>query len=90
MYELGVELEEIAENELEAGLGNGDLGRLAASFLDSCATLQLPVLGYGIRYEYGMSRQYNESGNQYHAFCTQQKVHESNAERGIGILGRNI
>jgi starch phosphorylase len=64
MYDLGIVLEEIAENEHDAGLGNGGLGRLAACFLDSCATLQLPVLGYGIRYEYGMFRQHIENGNQ--------------------------
>jgi len=64
MYDLGIVLEEIAEREQDAGLGNGGLGRLAACFLDSCATLQLPVMGYGIRYEYGMFRQRIESGNQ--------------------------
>jgi len=64
MYELGILLEEIAEREQDAGLGNGGLGRLAACFLDSCATLQLPVTGYGIRYEYGMFRQHIENGNQ--------------------------
>ena len=64
MYDLGIELEEIAEREHDAGLGNGGLGRLAACFLDSCATLQLPVTGYGIRYEYGMFRQHIENGNQ--------------------------
>ncbi len=58
----GLQLEEIAEAEHDAGLGNGGLGRLAACFLDSCATLQLPVVGYGIRYEYGMFRQKIEQG----------------------------
>lgn len=64
MYDLGIVLEEIAERENDAGLGNGGLGRLAACFLDSCATLQLPVMGYGIRYEYGMFRQLIENGHQ--------------------------
>jgi starch phosphorylase len=61
---LGLELEEVRELESDAGLGNGGLGRLAACFLDSCATLQLPVTGYGIRYEYGMFRQKIEQGRQ--------------------------
>jgi glycogen phosphorylase len=52
--ELGIKMEEIVEEENDAGLGNGGLGRLAACFLDSCATLQLPVIGYGIRYDYGV------------------------------------
>ncbi len=60
----GMDLEEIAEGEHDAGLGNGGLGRLAACFLDSCATLQLPLMGYGIRYEYGMFRQHVEDGYQ--------------------------
>ncbi|MEJ1461932.1 MAG: glycogen/starch/alpha-glucan phosphorylase [Candidatus Sedimenticola sp. (ex Thyasira tokunagai)] len=64
LHDFGIELEEIAESESDAGLGNGGLGRLAACFLDSCATLQLPVKGYGIRYEYGMFRQYMEDGRQ--------------------------
>ncbi|MDH5258706.1 MAG: glycogen/starch/alpha-glucan phosphorylase [Gammaproteobacteria bacterium] len=64
MMELCVNLEDIAEQEHDAGLGNGGLGRLAACFLDSCATLQLPVMGYGIRYEYGMFRQHIANGEQ--------------------------
>ncbi len=64
LRELSLVLEEIAEQEHDAGLGNGGLGRLAACFLDSCATLQLPVKGYGIRYEYGMFRQRIEQGYQ--------------------------
>jgi len=64
LNELGLNLEEIADAEHDAGLGNGGLGRLAACFLDSCATLALPVMGYGIRYEYGMFRQHIENGEQ--------------------------
>ena len=61
---IGLALEEIIDQEHDAGLGNGGLGRLAACFLDSCATLQLPVKGYGLRYEYGMFRQKIENGYQ--------------------------
>ncbi len=59
-----IELEEIESKEPDAGLGNGGLGRLAACFLDSCATLKLPVTGYGLRYEYGMFHQHIEDGYQ--------------------------
>jgi glycogen phosphorylase len=64
LHQFGVELEELAEQEHDAGLGNGGLGRLAACFLDSCANLQLPVVGYGLRYEYGMFHQQIENGRQ--------------------------
>ncbi|MFA5921867.1 MAG: glycogen/starch/alpha-glucan phosphorylase [Methylococcaceae bacterium] len=64
MYDLGLDLEELMDAELDAGLGNGGLGRLAACFIDSCATLQLPVTGYGLRYEYGMFSQIIVNGEQ--------------------------
>jgi starch phosphorylase len=60
----GQSLESVAEEEEDAGLGNGGLGRLAACFMDSCATLNLPVMGYGLHYEYGMFRQRIENGYQ--------------------------
>ncbi len=64
LYELGQNIEEVSEVEFDAGLGNGGLGRLAACFLDSMATLELPCYGYGIRYEYGMFHQKIEDGQQ--------------------------
>ena len=62
--DFSVKLEDLMEQEPDAGLGNGGLGRLAACFMDSCATLELPVIGYGIRYEYGMFRQIIKDGYQ--------------------------
>lgn len=60
----GASLDTVAHKEADAGLGNGGLGRLAACFLDSAATLRLPFYGYGIRYEYGIFRQKIEDGFQ--------------------------
>jgi glycogen phosphorylase len=57
MNALGYDFEEILAEEQDAGLGNGGLGRLAACFLDSMATMSIPAYGYGIRYEYGIFRQ---------------------------------
>ncbi len=64
LQNFGCSLEQVEEEEIDAGLGNGGLGRLAACFLDSCATLHLPVTGYGIRYEYGMFHQKIDNGYQ--------------------------
>ncbi len=61
---LGVSLEELEAQEPDAGLGNGGLGRLATCFIDSCASLDLPVTGYGMRYRYGLFTQSIDSGYQ--------------------------
>jgi starch phosphorylase len=62
--EFGVRFEQVLESEADAGLGNGGLGRLAACFLESLATLDMPGYGYGIDYEYGMFRQEIANGFQ--------------------------
>lgn len=64
MKDLGLDLDEICEYERDAALGNGGLGRLAACYLDSMATLELPAHGYGLRYEYGIFKQIIAWGEQ--------------------------
>ncbi|MCC7265440.1 MAG: glycogen/starch/alpha-glucan family phosphorylase, partial [Candidatus Latescibacteria bacterium] len=64
LEEYGFSLEDLREVEFDAGLGNGGLGRLAACFLDSMASLELPAYGYGLRYEYGIFFQRIEEGYQ--------------------------
>ena len=65
LKDLGYTYEELADVEPDAGLGNGGLGRLAACFLDSMATLEIPSFGYGIRYNYGIFRQQIKDGFQF-------------------------
>ena len=65
--EIGLEFDDVIEKEGDPGLGNGGLGRLAACFMDSMATLSLPAVGYGIRYDYGIFEQRIESNQQVEA-----------------------
>lgn len=64
LYQMGLDIEELEDLEEDAGLGNGGLGRLAACFLDSMATLGLAAYGYGLRYEYGIFAQKIINGEQ--------------------------
>ncbi len=64
LEELGLDCEELRNEEYDMGLGNGGLGRLAACFLDSLATLDLPAVGYGIHYQYGLFKQEFVNGHQ--------------------------
>ena len=68
---LGLDIEELEDNEADAGLGNGGLGRLAACFLDSMATLAMAAYGYGIRYDYGIFEQKIINGEQVNCLIGQ-------------------
>ncbi len=74
--QLGLSLDDLLEQEEEPGLGNGGLGRLAACYMDSLATLEIPAIGYGIRYEYGIFDQ--EIHNGWQAEVTDKWLHDGN------------
>ena len=76
LEELGLDYEELREEEYDMGLGNGGLGRLAACFLDSLATLDLPAIGYGIHYQYGLFKQKFVNG-----YRSNSPTHGCNTER---------
>jgi len=76
LKETGLDLKKIIAHEGEPGLGNGGLGRLAACYMDSLATLEVPAVGYGIRYEYGMFNQEIHDGWQRE--CSDRWLHQGN------------
>ena len=94
LKELGQDFTEIADEEADMGLGNGGLGRLAACFLDSLATLDLPAIGYGIHYEFGLFRQQFKDGYQIeHPDAWQEKgcpweIMRPNFAQEVKLFGR--
>ena len=84
---LGYSLEELADVEQNAALGNGGLGRLAACFVDSMATLDYPGWGYGIRYKYGMFKQVLGPLVQYETIGMRRAAVSSTATTGYGTGG---
>ncbi|MGE0682125.1 MAG: glycogen/starch/alpha-glucan phosphorylase, partial [Candidatus Binatia bacterium] len=94
LREMGVELADIEESERDAALGNGGLGRLAACFLDSLATLDMPGYGYGIHYEYGLFQQEIRNGYQrekpdnWLAYGTPWEIERADEACLIPVYGR--
>lgn len=94
LIQLGVDLEEISELEPDAALGNGGLGRLAACFLDSLATLDMPGYGYGINYEYGLFKQsilngyQKEEPDHWVAYGTPWQICRQDETLRIHVYGR--
>jgi len=94
LLEMGVDLDEVEESEDDAALGNGGLGRLAACFLDSLATLGMPGYGVGINYEYGLFKQELDDGYQrekpdnWLAYGTPWEIERPDEARIIPVYGR--
>lgn len=94
LEELGLDPEALRDEEYDMGLGNGGLGRLAACFLDSLATLDLPAVGYGIHYEYGLFRQEFHQGRQvelpdaWKTYGTPWEIVRPEYTTSVGLYGR--
>src|ERR1700748_2271605 len=94
LAEFGIKLEDVLEVEPDAGLGNGGLGRLAACFLESLATLGMPGFGYGIDYEFGLFKQeifngfQREKPDRWKANGTPFQIEHPEEAVNIGLYGR--
>jgi len=84
LADMGVDIEEVRDSEIDAALGNGGLGRLAACFLDSMATLGMPGYGYGINYEFGLFKQEIDNG------CQKEKPDHWHSEETPWLIQRRF